>query len=48
MGLRERGPHDGDDAVVDPEADDPLMRYPRLVNARRWHAQTRRWLLDRG
>ena len=47
MYLREHGgPYEHDDHVVDPEADDPLVRYPRLMNMHHWHAQTREWLLD--
>jgi phytanoyl-CoA hydroxylase len=47
MRLRENGRrYEHDDHIVDPEANDPLLRYPRLMNIHHWHAKTRGWLVD--
>ncbi len=44
--VRRAGAHPLDDAGIDPQAGDPLLRWPRLVQLHRWDATARRWLLS--
>lgn len=47
--MRESGPHPGDFAGVPRRhgaADEPLARFPRLIDMHRWDAQTTAWAND--
>ncbi|MFN3649331.1 MAG: phytanoyl-CoA dioxygenase family protein [Armatimonadota bacterium] len=46
MALREAGAYPGDFSGVNPDASDPLRRYPRLIHMHRWDETSLRWLLD--
>jgi phytanoyl-CoA hydroxylase len=46
MRLRESGAHPGDVVGVDPKADDPLKRYPRMIHMHRWDQVALDWLLE--
>ncbi|MBO0822635.1 MAG: phytanoyl-CoA dioxygenase family protein [Actinobacteria bacterium] len=46
MALRSAGPRPHDMAGVDPEAQDPLRRYPRMAQMHRWDPVSLAWLLD--
>jgi hypothetical protein len=46
MRLREAGAHPGDVVGVDPKADDPLKRYPRMIHMHRWDQVALDWLLE--
>jgi phytanoyl-CoA hydroxylase len=46
MRLREAGAYPGDVVGVDPGADDPLKRYPRMIHMHRWDDVALRWLLE--
>ncbi len=46
MRLREAGSYPGDAAGVDPTADDPLRRYPRMTHMQRWDETAKRWLIE--
>jgi phytanoyl-CoA hydroxylase len=46
MRLREAGSYPGDVVGVDPESNDPLKRYPRMIHMHRWDRVARDWLLD--
>jgi len=46
MRLRESGPHPGDVVGVEPTANDPLKRYPRMIHMHRWDEVARDWLLE--
>jgi hypothetical protein len=45
MRLREAGSHPGDVVGVDPTANDPLKRYPRMIHMHRWDRVALDWLL---
>ena len=46
LSLRETGPHPGDLVNQwDEDENDPLKRYPRLINMHRWDDISRQWLL---
>jgi phytanoyl-CoA hydroxylase len=44
--LREAGRYPGDVVGVEPDSDDPLKRYPRMIHMHRWDAIALDWLLD--
>jgi len=46
MTLRQAGPHPLDDTGVDIGSDDPIKRYPRMIQPNRWDELSRRWMLD--
>jgi phytanoyl-CoA hydroxylase len=46
MDLRRRDTYAGDVVGANPQADDPLRRYPRMAQMHRWDAVSLRWLLD--
>ena len=46
MRLREAGSYPGDVVGVDPDSDDPLKRYPRMIHMHRWDAIGLDWLLE--
>jgi phytanoyl-CoA hydroxylase len=46
MRLRAAGSYPGDVVGVDPAADDPLRRYPRMIHMQRWDAVSKRWLIE--
>lgn len=46
MHLRLSGPHEGDLPAYDPASEDPLQRFPRMINMHRWDKVSLRWLLD--
>jgi hypothetical protein len=45
MNLR-REPRPGDDAPIQPDSPDPLVRFPRLMHPHRWDDACRDWMLD--
>lgn len=46
MDLRAKGSYPGDFEGVDPQSDDPLKRYPRMIHMHRWDDVSLQWLLD--
>lgn len=46
MRMRESGNVPGDTHVANPSANDPLLRYPRMLQMHRWDDVSLRWLLD--
>jgi phytanoyl-CoA hydroxylase len=46
MRLRETGSYPGDVVGVEPDSDDPLKRYPRMIHMHRWDAVALDWLLE--
>jgi phytanoyl-CoA hydroxylase len=46
MRLREAGAYPGDVVGVDPESNDPLKRYPRMIHMHRWDRVALDWLLE--
>ena len=44
--MREAGPQPGDDAGVDIGSNDPLKRYPRMLQMHRWDATSLNFLTD--
>src|SRR5439155_26514603 len=46
MALRRRGRYPHDLVGADPQACDPLRRYPRMAHMHRWDEISLRWLLD--
>jgi len=46
MRLRAQGHHPGDLVGVDSTSEDPLKRYPRMIQMHRWDEVSLRWLLD--
>jgi phytanoyl-CoA hydroxylase len=46
MRLREAGAYPGDVVGVDPESNDPLKRYPRMIHMHRWDEVALGWLLE--
>ncbi len=46
MALRENGICPGDDVPADATSDDPLRRYPRMLQMHRWDELSLRYLLD--
>lgn len=46
MTLRESGTYPNDYVGADPQSNDPLRRYPRMIHMHRWDATSRTWLLD--
>ena len=46
MRLREAGSYPGDVVGVEPDSDDPLKRYPRMIHMHRWDAVARDWVLE--
>ncbi len=47
MALRAAGVYPGDYAGTDPQNNDPLRRYPRMIHMHRWDTLSLAWLLDR-
>lgn len=45
MALRVKQAYPGDFSGVDPERDDPLLRYPRMIHMHRWDEVSLRWLI---
>jgi phytanoyl-CoA hydroxylase len=46
MDLRSKGEYPGDFGGVDPQSDDPLKRFPRMIHMHRWDEASLRWLID--
>jgi phytanoyl-CoA hydroxylase len=46
MRLREAGAYPGDVVGVDPQSNDPLRRYPRMIHMHRWDEVALAWLLE--
>ncbi|MGQ9880351.1 MAG: phytanoyl-CoA dioxygenase family protein [Armatimonadota bacterium] len=46
MRLREAGSYPGDFQGVDPQSNDPLKRYPRMIHMHRWDEVSLRWMVD--
>jgi phytanoyl-CoA hydroxylase len=46
MALRAAGSYPGDSSGVDPQSNDPLKKFPRMIHTHRWDETTLRWLLD--
>jgi phytanoyl-CoA hydroxylase len=46
MRLREAGDYPGDVVGVDPDSNDPLRRYPRMIHMHRWDQVALEWLLE--
>ena len=44
--VRHDGPPEDDDAGFDTASTDPLLQWPRLLQAHRWDGTSREWLLD--
>lgn len=44
--MREEGPAPIDGPIANPAANDPLLRYPRLMQPHRWDEESLAWLLD--
>jgi phytanoyl-CoA hydroxylase len=44
--LRGAGAYPGDVVGVDPDSDDPLKRYPRMIHMHRWDQVALDWLLE--
>jgi ectoine hydroxylase-related dioxygenase (phytanoyl-CoA dioxygenase family) len=44
--LREAGAYPGDVVGVDPDSDDPLLKYPRMIHMHRWDRIALDWLLE--
>lgn len=44
--VRHDGPSEDDDAGFDTASTDPLLQWPRLLQAHRWDMTSREWLLD--
>src|SRR6185436_14544231 len=48
MRLREQGSYPGDlvSQGADPNTNDPLKRYPRMIHMHRWDEVSLRWMID--
>jgi hypothetical protein len=46
MQLREDGAYPGDVVGVEPDSDDPLRKYPRMIHMHRWDMVALDWLLE--
>lgn len=46
MRMREAGAYPGDLVGADPQSDDPLRRYPRMIHMHRWDRLSLQWLLE--
>lgn len=46
MRLRAADTYPGDFAGVDPQSEDPLKRYPRMIHMHRWDETSLRWGID--
>lgn len=46
MDLRAKGSYPGDTVGVDPENNDPLKRYPRMIHMHHWDETSLRFLID--
>jgi ectoine hydroxylase-related dioxygenase (phytanoyl-CoA dioxygenase family) len=46
MALRQKGSFPGDMAGFDTTADDPLLRFPRMIHMHRWDDVSKDWLLS--
>jgi ectoine hydroxylase-related dioxygenase (phytanoyl-CoA dioxygenase family) len=46
MRMRESGNVPGDTHIANPSINDPLLRYPRMLQMHRWDEVSLRWLLD--
>src|ERR1700742_5208151 len=46
MTLRAAGSYEGDFAGRGTKTDDPLFKFPRMLNMHRWDATTKNWMLD--
>jgi phytanoyl-CoA hydroxylase len=44
--LREAGAYPGDVVGADPDSNDPLRKYPRMIHMHRWDAIALDWLLE--
>lgn len=47
MTLRENGTYPGDSVGAHPTANDPLLKYPRMIHMHHWDEQSLQWLLDK-
>jgi Protein involved in biosynthesis of mitomycin antibiotics/polyketide fumonisin len=47
MNLRRHGRYPGDLAGVDTTSNDPLKRYPRMIQMHRWDETSFKWLIDK-
>ena len=47
MARRAAGAHPGDFHGVDPTSNDPLRRFPRMIQMHRWDETSLRWMLDK-
>lgn len=46
MELRAQGAHPGDMTGVNPQSDDPLLKYPRMIHMHYWDEASMKWVLD--
>lgn len=46
MALRENGSYPGDFSGADPNSNDPLKRFPRMIHMHRWDDISLKWMLD--
>ena len=46
MEMRAAGTYPGDFAGIDPQSNDPLKKYPRLIHMHRWDPVSLAWLID--
>lgn len=46
MDLRAKGEYPGDFGGVDPNSNDPLKRFPRMIHMHRWDEASLKWLID--
>lgn len=46
MVLRKKSAYPGDSVGVDPEQDDPLKQYPRMIHMHRWDDVSLEWMID--
>jgi len=46
MRIRESGTVPGDTHIANPSTNDPLLRYPRLMQMHRWDEASLKWLLE--
>ncbi len=46
MDLRGKGSYEGDVVGVEPNSNDPLKKFPRMIHMHRWDDASLRWLLD--
>jgi ectoine hydroxylase-related dioxygenase (phytanoyl-CoA dioxygenase family) len=46
MEVRARGAHPGDMTGIQPDSNDPLLRYPRMIHMHYWDETSMNWMLD--